>query len=277
MSEPRHWSSSVRGFGRIFPRAMVSRAGPLGYPFTPAGRWLVCFVLLLVWFHDSLWTAPTGDQASGVWFEGIFLSETRYDYNRLRYQEQTPAQGGASVYVHSVVPTLIALLFDAVGSPRWVFFVSHIFTIFCASLLVWMLFESLAPVVSKGTAALACALLVSLPPFGLQIALLGMEIPMTSFAFCSAVLASRERYLSSAACAFVACAMKISALAVVLAVAIVLGARAATLFLRRERGSSWRALGGALMLFVVFGAWLEIQAHWRMNHLEFRPVFTATP
>lgn len=237
----------------------------------------VCFSLLLARHYDCLWTIPTGDQASGLWLEGIFLHETRFDYARLRFQEQTPAQGGASVYVHSVLPTLIALLYDVAPSPAWAFFAYHVFTIFCAAVVVWLLYESAAPVASGPTAALAAAFLATWPPFALQVSLLGMEIPMTALASLAAVLAARERYPAAAAAAFGACAMKITAL---LATGVLMAAVALLALHRlrtRDRAGAVRAAAGAVAFLIVVGAWSAIQSTWRMSHLDFRMVFTPAP
>jgi hypothetical protein len=232
---------------------------------------------LLARHHDCLWTIPTGDQASGLWLEAIFLHETRFDYARLRFQEQTPAQGGASVYVHSVLPTLIAMLYDAAPSPAWAFLAYHVFTIFCAAVIVWLLYEAVAQVASGPTAALAGAFLATWPPFALQVSLLGMEIPMTALAFLATVLAAQERYLPAAAAGFFACAMKITAL---LATGVLLGAVAFLAIVRlrrRDRAGAARAAAGALAFLIVVGSWSAIQSTWRMSHLDFRMVFTPAP
>lgn len=242
------------------------------------GAFVLVFAMLLVVHRECIDSPITHDQAKGLWNEATFLANNRFDYYRLRFFEQTQAQGGGSYYITSILPTLIALTMIATPSPIYPIVIYHLFCIACAAAIAVVIFEMIRPIGGALGAAMACAALLTTPLFSLQIELAGMEIPTLLFVVFSALAIHRGRPALAAAHANLAFLMKpTGAMMTAVGMTYYLLAIPLILWRRREpRDEPLRPYLVGLILFAVsFFVQLLVFAYGGMDHGEFRPVYES--
>jgi hypothetical protein len=242
-------------------------------PRRPIAEWVVLFAALVVWRRDCLDSPPTPDQGPrGIWFEAAFLARTDFDYHRLRFEEQGPVQGGASIYVTSALPTLLAVLMRTLPTPGATILVYHLATLACAAYVLWTVFDWVRRGVGVGAGLLAMLLVASTPQFSLQMELLGMDAPLAAISTACANLIVAERWASTAAATTLASLVKppppgslMSCTAITyLAMVLLFGGRDADQRRSLRRGLWLNGLALALQIFILFAG--------GMDHLSRRPV-----
>jgi len=228
----------------------------------PSLVWFLSFVALTMaittWRWEIIDSPPYWDSAMGLFLEADFLADTGFDYARLWFEERRFIEGGAAIYLTSVLPTFVALLMTSLDSPRSVFVVYHVFTFACASAATLLVVAICRPWAGTFGAALIGAVVLTTPIFAVQVDMLGMDLPMLVLALLSAWCAVRRRFVWAAAAGCAAFFIKMSG-------GLVLGALFVPLlldFVLRYRGQSvqWRrriwlftslacfVLGGVLLL-----------------------------
>lgn len=155
--------------------------------------WLVFTVVLCIWRFEVIDSPPYWDFGQGLWYEANYLAETNFDYPRLWYEEKRHWEGGADCYRTSVLPTVVALLMR-VARPPFAQIAYHVLTFACSSAILLLTFALLRPRGGTVAAVLACAALLTTPLFGVQVDMLGMEIPMTCFALLALWGVMHERF-----------------------------------------------------------------------------------
>jgi hypothetical protein len=240
-------------------------------PARLAFQFAAIYAVLIVWHGDDLTTPPAYDQAKGIWLEGIFLAETGFDYARLRTYEQSTGEGGAFVYSTSALPTLIAAILKLTPTPRDALLVYHLFHLACGAVVLQWVYRALSPLLGGVGGALACAATATSPPFSLQLAMAGMEMPTAALGFSALVVGARGQYVGAASLGFAAALLKLTGLVYILALAPIAALRALHATLERDWPRARRhAFGVALLLLAVY-AMIQIFAWGRMDHLARRP------
>lgn len=178
------------------------------YPGTTT--FLVIFAFLLVLYHGCLRSPPNMDQAKGIWFEGIFLAETNFDFHRLLTHEQGPYRGGAFVYGNSVLPSFIAILLK-IGGSDFAIVVYHVFNIACAATILQVMIRLLQPGIGYLPAIAASLAFLTIPEISVQVELAGMEVPMTAFAVWAIYCLTADRSVLACFLATIAALIKFSA------------------------------------------------------------------
>lgn len=169
---------------------------PLTWP-KRGGVFALCFAALLALHGSALRAPPTPDQIVGIWTEGAFLAETRFDYSRLFWQEPPASRGGPRTYMFSVLPSVLALLMTILDDPGQVIVAYHLFCLACAAVTLTLLFELLLANAGPAGAALACAAAATTPLFSVQAELAGMEMPLAACTTLALYLVARDRYLGA--------------------------------------------------------------------------------
>lgn len=161
-------------------------------------------MILLLQGQDLL-SPPMGDQALGVWDEGHFLAETRFDYVAL-VNAPGEFESGPNGYVVTVLPAIVAV-FQLLFSARGAIVAYHLFTFACAAYILFFVYRCLAVRGPTLWAILLSGALATTPAFRAQVALLGMDVPMVACTCFAAHLFARNRdvagILGSAAAALV--------------------------------------------------------------------------
>ena len=231
-------------------------------------RWLLSlvavFAALVAWKRDVLLLPPYEDQAVGLWAEADFLAETGFDYRKLIEEEPhyMSGRGGARSYVISVLPTMLAVLMRSVPSTQDLILATHLFTLLVAALILQATCRALSAAIGLWPAVLVAAAMVTTPLFGVQIEMVGMEIPLTLVALLAAVLLWREHYVAAAAVSLLAFLFKATgallslAGTVYLAALLLLGAGGLPSASRRKQ--RW----GLLAHVAVLVAQLAVVRHW---------------
>lgn len=184
--------------------------------------WLTAFGLILaalaLWRRDVLSSPPYWDAAIGLWTEANFLAETDFDYRRLWTEEKSVWQGGARVYLTSILPPLLAIVMRLSPSTTVTLVGFHLFSLACTSAILLLVFALLRPRIGMSAAVLCSAAVLTTPLFSAQVDMVGMDLPMTLFALAAvwlfvqgrlgwAALAGLAAYLMKATGAIVNAAM----------------------------------------------------------------------
>lgn len=146
--------------------------------------WLILTFALTLWRYPVIDSPPYWDFGQGLWTEANFLAETNFDFQRLWYEERRNWEGGADCYRTSILPTIVAM-FMRIAPPPFAQVAYHVLTFACTSGILLLVFAMLRPRGGSVAAVMACLALMSTPLFGVQVDMLGMEIPTTLFAFLS--------------------------------------------------------------------------------------------
>jgi len=189
--------ASTASFRFSLPRALLA--------------WFLVWLALVVWRFEIIASPPYWDAAMGMFLEANFLVETNFDYHRLWYHEKQFTEGGAAVYLISLLPTLYALLLKTFTDPRTTFVIGHLLNLACGALLLVLLYQLLAPRASGRGAALACLAVVTTPLFNVQLDLLGMDLPMATAGLACLALLQQHRYFTAALAAALGFLIKVSA------------------------------------------------------------------
>lgn len=154
---------------------------------------VMVFLLLLAARWEIVDSPPYFDFAIGMWPEAEFLADTGFDYHRLRYEEthSLDRHGGRRSYMTSIMPTLLAVVLRATGSPYAARVLYHLFTFACASAAMVLFFRLLVGRVGGLGAFLASAAVLTTPVFATQVDMTGLEMPLV--ALCLATLACLDR------------------------------------------------------------------------------------
>ena len=157
------------------------------------GVWLLTWVALIGWRANSLLLPPYGDSATSLFVEADWLESHHFDYSRLWRGEESFDAGGPRAQGTSLLPTVVALLFRAGLSQAAVQVVLHLANLACAAALLIMVFAMLLPVAGKWGSAVLVAAIVTTPLLSVQVEMLGLDLPMATFAVAAALLALRGR------------------------------------------------------------------------------------
>ncbi|MBX7166930.1 MAG: hypothetical protein K1X74_11420 [Pirellulales bacterium] len=169
---------------------------------------LLCFVAWCVARSEVILLPPTLDQARGVWFEGVYLAHTNFDYHRLLTEEPGPDTEAAKNYIVSIVPTLIAIVLKASHSVRFTIATFHLLNFLLAAAIVACVYCQLQPHLGSLAAGFTAAALATNPVFCVQSELIGMDLPVAACGVAAAALLARERYVATALVATLAFGIK---------------------------------------------------------------------
>lgn len=223
--------------------------------------WFLAFLALwagiTAWRWEIIDSPPYWDSAMGLFLEANFLAETGFDYRRLWFEERRFIEGGAAIYLTSILPTVVAVLMTSLDTPREVFIAYHLFTFACAAGVALLVVAICRPWAGWLGAALIGAAVLTTPVFSTQIDMLGMDLPMLLMALLSAWCAVQRKFFWAALAGCAAFLTKMSG-------GLVLGALFAPLLLDlalQYQGTSvrWRRriwLFTSLACFVVAGIML---------------------
>ncbi|MGD9645538.1 MAG: tetratricopeptide repeat protein [Pirellulales bacterium] len=204
------------------------------------GAWLAVWLGLTAWRWDVARDPPYCDFAIGLFVEADWLDKHDFDYGRLRYVEPPGNDGGPRVYMTSVLPTLVAMLFRSGLSQTGVQVVLHLANFACAAALLVMAYALVRPLAGKWGSLALVAAIVTTPLFSVQVEMIGLDLPMATFAVAAALLALRGHYGWAALAALASFAMKntglVGSIAIWLYVAAVLGVALAS----RQPRNWWR-------------------------------------
>ncbi len=211
------------------------------------------FVLALIVVRlEIVESPPYYDFATGLFLEANFLADSGFDYSKLFHEQNRWMEGGAAVYITSVMPTFVAALMCWLPSTRAVLVAYHLTTFAAAAMLALLMFAALRSRTGIWGAAATAACLLTVPLLSTQIDMCGMDLPMAVLALVAVMLISRGRYGWSAVAAAGAFLIKTPGRAVVAATIlyllalIVVGAGIGD---PAERRRQWRGLGWHLLVF----------------------------
>jgi hypothetical protein len=168
---------------------------------------IVTFSTLVIVRRDVLFAPPTADQV-GVWHEGGWLLENNFDFEQLRTSAIDGDQGGPRCYVTTLLPAAAALLTWITGSLPAAFLLYRLLTFACAATCAALVAQLIRDDLPAPASWLAGIATVTVPLFATQTELLGMEIPMITFALLSAWFAQRERFVLAATSSLASFALK---------------------------------------------------------------------
>ncbi len=222
--------------------------------------WLALVLLLK---HDYWFAPPAWDTVMGVFPPAVFLFENDFDVAAL-LQQGDWIQGGANVHSLSLYTWLIATIMAIFRDPVVVIAVLHGSTfLLTAFSLAW--FSSLLQGfgVGRTNALLGALVLLACPLVLVQVERLYTEIPLMACHVGAALLLQRKRNWSAVLVALLALTIKLTAIALVATLALVL-----MLELRRGLGPLKYLVAlvvGAslvLMLPALLGATQDFAGHW---------------
>jgi len=212
------------------------------------GAWLAVLLGLTIWRWDVVRDPPYCDFALGLFVEADWLAKHDFDYWRLRYVEPPGNDGGPRVYMTSVLPTLVALLFRTGLSQTALHVVMHLASFACAAALLVMMYSLLRPLAGKWGSLVLVAAIVTTPLFSVQVEMIGLDLPMATFAVAAGLLALRGHFGWASLASLASFAMKntglVGSIAVWLYVAAALGV---ALLTRQPRSWQRDGLGFALL------------------------------
>jgi tetratricopeptide (TPR) repeat protein len=172
------------------------------------GGWLIVWVALAGWRASILPLPPYGDSATRLFVEADWLAAHDFDYQRLWQVENSFSAGGPHAKASSVLPTVVALLFRAGLSQTAVQVVMHLANLGCAAALLVMMFAMLRPLAGKWGSVALVAAIVTTPLFSVQAEMLGLDLPMATFAVAAGLLALRGTFGWAAMATTISFAMK---------------------------------------------------------------------
>ena len=202
--------------------------------------------------RDIIDSPPYYDFATGLFLEANFLAETGFDYHQLFHEQNRWMEGGAAVYITSVMPTFVAALMRWLPTTRAVLVSYHLFTFAAAATLALLLFAALRLRTGVWGAAATAICLLTVPLLSTQIDMCGMDLPMAVLAVAAVLLIANGHYNWSAMAGAGAFLIKTPGRAVIAATIIYLLARVVLgrgLAPPAERRRLWRGLGWHLLVF----------------------------
>jgi tetratricopeptide (TPR) repeat protein len=216
------------------------------------GMWCVVFVAIALNRSAIIDSPPYYDFATGLFLEANFLAETNFDYSKLVHEQHRWMEGGAAVYITSVMPTFVAALMRWLPSARAVLVAYHLFTFAAAATLALLVFAAIRSRTGVWGAAVTALCLLTVPLLSTQIDMCGMDLPMAVLAVAAVLLIAKGHYEWSAVAGAGAFLIKTPGRAVIAATIIYL---VGLLVLGRglapsaERRRLWRGLGWHLLVF----------------------------
>lgn len=216
------------------------------------GAWLAIILAIAVYRGEIIDSPPYYDFATGLFLEANFLAETGFAYSKLFHGQYRWMEGGAAVYITSVMPTFVAVLMRCLPSARAVLIAFHLFTFAAATTLALLMYAALRPRTGAWGAAVTSLCLLTVPLLSTQIDMCGMDLPMAVMAVAAVLLIANGHYEWSAVAGAGAFLIKTPGRAVIAATVIYL---AALVVLGRglappaERRRLWRGLGWHLLVF----------------------------
>jgi tetratricopeptide (TPR) repeat protein len=238
---------------------------------------LLTFALVLVARWEVVDSPPYFDAANALWREAEFLARTNFNYWSLRYEHDTgineSGTGGPRIYMTSVLPTAMALLFRAFPGSIAPIVIYHLAVFFAAAWVAVLLFELLRPRIGGLLAGLAAAAASTTPVYCVQIDMLAFETFLALAALVWIVQVDRGRFLAAAAASFAAFLVKPTGMIFTIALLSYLGLRIlADLAAYRRVAVRWlvaaAVCGGVLALerfLVVWGGALGYQFAGRLS------------
>lgn len=204
----------------------------------PSGRYsrlalpiaaVAAFIVVLIARWEVVDSPPYFDAANALWREAEFLAKTNFNYWSLRYEHDTgineSGTGGPRIYMTSVLPTAMALLFRAFPGSNAPIVIYHLAVFFAAAWVAVLLFALLRPRVGGLLAALAAAACTTTPVYCVQIDMLAFETFLALAAVVWLVQAARGRFLAAAAVSFAAFLVKPTGMIFTVALLAYLGLR----------------------------------------------------
>ncbi|MBX7074750.1 MAG: tetratricopeptide repeat protein [Pirellulales bacterium] len=176
--------------------------------------WLAALVLvtaiIAVWRREIIDSPPYWDSAMGLFLEADFLARTGFDYAQLTSQEGRFIEGGAAIYIVSVMPSLLACAMRSLPSVEAVLVAGHLFSFATAAALGLVIFAILYRRVGNWAAGLVAAAVLTTPLFATQIDMIGMDLPMTLMATLALWCVARDWYFGAACMSLAAFFVKLS-------------------------------------------------------------------
>ncbi|MGE0538283.1 MAG: hypothetical protein AB7O68_25195 [Pirellulales bacterium] len=214
---------------------------------------LACWLGWMAWRNEVLRLPPYDEQATGLWYEAAFLSETGFDYHRLLYDEPhtMSPQMGARSYVISVLPTLLALVMRFGPGADFTILLTHALTFAMATAVVLLVVWLCRPKLGPWGAGLAGLTLATTPLFAVQAELVGMDMPVMLFAVLAATALAHERFVVATLLSMAAFSMKANGLLVTASILGVLVLRLLSTPQSVDRRRSWPALAVCLLALAV--------------------------
>ncbi|MBX9791562.1 MAG: tetratricopeptide repeat protein [Pirellulales bacterium] len=218
------------------------------------GAFLLLVLVIVALRFEIVDSPPYYDFATGLFLEASYLADSGFNYTELFYEQRRWMEGGAAVYITSVVPTFVAALMVWLPSTRSVLVSYHLITFAAAATLALLMFAALRTRTGNWGAATVAACLLTVPLLSTQIDMCGMDLPLAALALAAVLLVARRYYGWSAVVAAGAFLIKTPGRAVVAATIlyllglVVLGAGIGT---AAERRRQWRGLGWHLLIFAV--------------------------
>ncbi|MBX7167804.1 MAG: hypothetical protein K1X74_15840 [Pirellulales bacterium] len=219
---------------------------------------VVCWLAITLWRWEIVASPPYWDSAMGLFLEAHFLSESGFDYQRLWYEEPRFLEGGPGVYLHSIVPTLLALVMRLTSSPHSVMFVGHLATFALAAATATTTVALLRPRIGWIGALLTVVALVTTPVFAVQVDMIGMDLPLALTGLLMAGCLISERYLGAVAVGCLAFFIKQSGGVLLVASAVYLAALCCLAACARDRAAQRHTLTALGTLLLVLAGCLTL-------------------
>ena len=237
---------------RPFPRPLIVMQRQIRTPGSGLLQFAGWFVLVLILKQDHWLSPPAWDSAMGVFPPAVFLLENGFDL-ALLMQQPDWWQGGPNVHSLSLFTWLVAATMALTRDPQVTLLALHGATYLLTALSLWWYSRLLGAMeIDPPTANLAALVLLLCPLVLVQAERLYTEIPLMACHVGSALLLCRNRQVAAALVALAALAIKMTAVALVAGLALVL-----LLGIRRNLKAGLAALvvlllGSGLILLLPF-------------------------
>ena len=190
----------------------------IGGPLQLLG-WLALVLLIK---HDHLLSPPAWDSVMGVFPPAVFLAEN--DFNLILLVQQADWwQGGPNVHSLSLFTWLVAAAMAITRDPQLTFLLLHGLTFLLTALSLWWYTRLLTSLDVDAVPSHLAALTLLVCPLVLdQVERLNTEIPLMACHVGVALLLCRQNHLAAALVAVTALAIKLTAVALVAGLSLVL-------------------------------------------------------
>jgi hypothetical protein len=206
---------------------------------------MVIWIGLILWRQEVLFLPPYEDQAVGYWSEADFLRRHHFDYVTFLWREPNflDENPGQRAYGISLLAPFVALLQILLPTASSLLLVCHLLWWACTATTATLLAMALIPRAGPLLAWLCALALVTMPHFVVQAEILGMDVPVATAMFASALLATAGRWKSALWVSLLAFFFKATGLVMTLALWTCLW----VLYLSRVPASQRRSRGPILL------------------------------
>ncbi len=165
------------------------------------------FLFLTISKFNILFYPPYGDTIGGPFAEALWLKDNYFNYVGLFHQPGY-LEGGQKVYVFTIYPTYIAILYTLIHNVKVFIVVNHLLVFAMAGVVVAASREILKKSLNSLPATLGSLAILAMPLFQSQTEAINMEMPQLFFAMLSIWALVRNDFFKASLWAIFAVSVK---------------------------------------------------------------------